>query len=118
MVAWRPLPSDIVAADRGQRKVDGGKKQKKVTINRRCRLRECWHGGTAMWHCRARLGAVQSGHGGSKKKVTINWRYCSVSGGVVAQPCDIVVAGSTQRKVDMVAKKQKKGNNQPEVQAA
>jgi len=29
MVAWQPLPCDIIAADRGQRKVDGSKKQKK-----------------------------------------------------------------------------------------
>jgi len=37
LVALRPLPCDIVAAGWGQRKVEvAAKKQKKVTINRRC----------------------------------------------------------------------------------
>jgi len=49
---------------------------------------------------------VQSGHGGTKKKKGNNqWRYGSMSGGVVALPCDIVMAGITQHKVDMAAHK-------------
>jgi len=40
-----------------------------------------------------------------------------VIGDVVALPCDIVAAGNGRRKVEVVARR-KKGNNQPEVQAA
>jgi len=42
---WWQLPCDIVAAGSGQHKVEvAERKKKKVTINRRCRLHEWWHG--------------------------------------------------------------------------
>ncbi len=59
---------------------------------------------TAMRHCHGRQQVVQSGSGGRKrrKKVTINQKCGSMSGGMVELPCDIIAASgesNCQRKV-------------------
>jgi len=59
------LPCNIVAAGRGQHKVEVvAKKKKKGNNQPEVRLREWWHGSTAMQHCHGRQWAVQSGSGG------------------------------------------------------
>jgi len=72
VVAWQPLPCDIVAAGRGQRKVEvSAKKKKKGNNQLEVQLREWWHG------CHCRVTSSQQA-GGSY-----------MSGGVAALPCNI-----------------------------